>query len=406
MRRVAGGPLAILLVCLLVIAVAAALVGSSRPNDVDPSSRSAGNAGTLALFQWLSRLGLPVERMSGDFQPQRADVLVVSNPSTAFTPDDAAKVAAMVRAGGVVLLAVDRVSVRPAAELLSALSASPNPSSLLGESSQPAAYDAVPAVPVDPAGLVHRVPMQAGLDFDVEPGAAAPLLVHDGQTVAMAIPLGSGRAFVLGSPYPISNLGLRQKDSALFVLSLIDRARGGHVVFDEVHHGETGVSGARAALSGPVGLAGLLAALAIFLWLLLSGRRLGRALPAVDPARVPSATEYVDALGALIERTSQRGGIADRFAEELKQRVGAATAIDAHLDDEPFLVLLEGYDATAAAPVRTLLGRCRDLAAGRPSDAQLVALAREVDEVEAAFAVGGGLPHAVAGGARLASFRG
>jgi hypothetical protein len=392
MRGGRGGTLAVLLGALAVIATVAVLVGGSQPSDSDPSSRSAGDAGTLALYDWLARLGLPVERMSGDFDPSRADVLIVHSPTLAYTGDEARAVAGMVRSGGTLILSVDRPSVANAAELLGALAATPDPATLLGDSHQPAAFDAAPTAPIDPSGLVRAVPMQAGLGFDVQPQLGVPLLTYRGQTVGVAIPLGSGRAYVLGSPYPLSNVGLREKDSAPFLLALIDRARGGHVVFDEVHHGETSTSGAAAALSGPVGVAGGLAAAAIFLHLLLSGRRLGRALPGVDPARVPSATEYVDALGSLIERTSRRGGIADRFAEELKQRVGAATAIDPHLDDAAFLAILEGYDLAAAQPVRAALGRCRDLAAGRPGDAELVALARQVDEVESAFAVGAGGP--------------
>jgi hypothetical protein len=390
-RRPAGGPLAVLLGALLVLGVIAAVLAPHTPDDSDPSSRSAGDAGTLALYDWLARLGLPVERLTGDFDPSRADVLVVNEPTTAFSPDDARRVTDLLRSGGTVILAADRGSLPALPALLDALRTAPDAASLSAAATQPAAFDATPAAPLDAAGLVRAVPMRAGLAFTVSPESGATILHRDAQAVAVAVPVGSGRAFVLGSPYPLSNLGLREKDSALFLLSLIDRARGGHVLFDEVHHGETGTAGAAAALSGPVGLAGGLVALALFLFLLLNGRRLGRPVPAVDPARVPSATEYVEAMGALIGRTAQRGAVADRFAEELKQRVGAATAIDPHLDDAAFLAVLDGYDATAAARVRTALARCRDLAAGRPDDAQLVALARQVDAVEAHFAVGGGM---------------
>ncbi len=398
MRRVSAGPLAALLAALLVIGAVAALLSHSAPDDSDPSSRSTGNAGTLALYQWLSRLGLPVQRLSGDFDPSTADVLVVAEPSTAFTAQQAQQVVDMVRGGGEVVLATDRAAISNAGELLQALGAAPSQAALSGASPLPDAFDATPALPVDAAALVRRVPMRAGIEFDVPPAAAVPLLVHDDQVVGVTVPLGSGRAYVLGSPYPLSNLGLREGDSATFVLSLVERARGGRIAFDEFHHGESASGGAQAALTGPVGLAGLLAAAAVFLYLLLSGRRLGRPIPATDPARVPSATEYVDAMGRLIERTAQRGGVAERYAEELKRRVGAATAIDPRLDDDAFLALLDANDPAGAEPVRAALARCRELARARPSGAQLVALARQVDEVESRFAVG-----ATAG---LAEFRG
>jgi hypothetical protein len=384
------GPLGVLLVCVVVVGIAAALLGRSAPSDIDPSSRSAGDAGTLALFQWLGRLGMPVQRMSGDFDTGGADVLVVHDPLQPFTGAQADAAVDMVRGGGELILTVDRTSATAASTLLSRLGALPGQTGLFGSSSGgDTSRNASLTVPVDPAGLVHSVPVQPGVDFDVSP-QSAPLLTVDDRVVGVAIPIGSGRAYVLGSPYPLSNDGLRRGDSAQLVLALIDRARGGHVVFDEVHHGETGGGGATAALSGPVGLAGALVALLVVAYLGLSGRRLGRPLPAKDPARVPSATEYVSAMGALIEHASQRGGVADRYAEELKLRVGRATGIDAHLDDAAFLAALESYDPARAGTVRDALTRCRDLAAARPDEAQLVAAARQVDTAEAAFAVGAG----------------
>jgi len=388
--KAARGPLAVLMVCVLVVAVAAVALGRSAPSDVDPSSRSAGKLGTLALFDWLSRLGLPVSRMSGDFTTAGADVLVVHDPITPFTEQETDDALDMVRGGGELIVSVDALSASAASTLLSRLDALPSATGLFdqgGGSSTTTTENASPTVPVDPGGLVHTVPVQPGVEFDPSP-QTVPLLTVADHVVGIAVPVGSGRAYILGSPYPLSNDGLRRGDSAQLVLSLVDRARGGHVVFDEVHHGETSSGGATAALSGPVGIAGGLVALVLLAYLALNGRRLGRPLPARDPSRVPSATEYVGAMGALIERASQRGGVADRYAEELKQRVGRATGIDAHLDDAAFLGALESYDSVRAAAVRGVLARCRDLAASRPAEAQLVALARSVDEVEAGFAVG------------------
>jgi hypothetical protein len=375
--------------CLVILGAAVAVLARGGPSDADPSSRSGGAAGTLALYQWLAGLGLPVQRMSGDFTAAGADVLVVAQPTRAFTGPQAQAVLDLLQGGGELILSVDRVSAPAAGTLLERLGAFPSTAGLFGNaaSTDTTIVDAAVTVPVDPAGLVHSVPVRPGVEFDTSSGVA-PLLTAGDRAVGLAIPVGSGRAYVLGSPYPLGNEGLRRGDSAALLLALIDRARGGRVVFDEVHHGETGGGGASAALAGPVGLAGGLAALAVLVHLALSGRRLGRPLPSGDPARVPSAAEYVGAMGALIERASQRGAVAERYAEELKQRVGRATAVDAHLGDDEFLAALRRYDAARAAEVETALARCRELAAARPSETQLVALARQVDEVESRFAVG------------------
>ncbi|HEV7678087.1 MAG TPA: DUF4350 domain-containing protein [Candidatus Dormibacteraeota bacterium] len=392
MRGAVRGPLAVLLVCLVALGIAAVLLGRTPPSDTDPSSRSTGDAGTQALYEWLTRLGLQTQRMSGDFAPSTADVLVVAEPTVAFTAGDARATAQMVRGGGELILALDRTAGQAAASLLGALDVQPTIDSLLGRNRPIGLMHATPAAPIDPAGLVRSVPVQPGVEFDTSAGGPpVPLLVVGGRVVGLAIPVGQGLAYVIGSPYPLSNVGLRDGDSALLALSLIDRARGGRIAFDEVHHGETATGGASAVLAGPVGLAGGLAALAILAYLALSGRRLGRALPGSDPSRVPSATEYVEAMGALFERTPQRGGVAARYAEELKQRVGTAAGIDPHGDDDAFLGALDGFDPVRAVAVRAALARCRELAGGRPGDAQLVALARQVDEAEAGFAVGAGV---------------
>jgi hypothetical protein len=389
MRGAVRGPLAVLLVCLVVLGVAAVVFGRTPPSDTDPSSRSTGDAGTQVLYEWLTRLGLQTQRMSGDFTPSRADVLIVAEPTFAFTPGDARATADMVRGGGELILALDRTSGQAASSLLGSLGVQPTLDTLLGRNQPTEMLHATPAAPIDPAGLVNTVPLRPGIDFDTTPaGAPVPLLVAGSRVVGVAIPIGDGLAYVIGSPYPLSNLGLRDGDSALMALSLVDRARGGRIAFDEVHHGETSTGGAGAALAGPVGLAGGLAALVTLVYLGLSGRRLGRPMPGTDPARVPSATEYVDAMSALFERTPQRGGVADRYAAELKQRVGTAAGIDPRSDDADFLGRLDGFDPGRAVAVRAALLRCRELGPARPSDAQLVALAKQVDEAEAPFAVG------------------
>jgi len=82
-------------------------------------------------------------------------------------------------------------------------------------------------------------------------------------------------------PKPLSNDGLRHPDSSFLALSLLQRARGGRISFDEYHHGEgTETSGAGAIFDGPVGLATLLVGFVVLLAIALNGRRLGK--PAQD----------------------------------------------------------------------------------------------------------------------------
>jgi hypothetical protein len=169
----------------------------------------------------------------------------------------------------------------------------------------------------------------------------------------------------------------------------LERSRGGRIAFDEVHHGETQrATGAGAIFQGPLLASVGLGAATVLLFLALSGRRIGRAVPAEDPSRVPTAADFVAAVGQLFERSRRRGAVARRYAEELKERVGAGTGIDRRLDDGEFVSALRGFGEVEAEAVRDVLQRARQLEAGAPSDADLLALARRVDAVERRWTAG------------------
>lgn len=379
-RRPVVVPLLALLGALAVL-VTLALVTPSGGDDSDPSSRSAGRDGTLALYSWLGDggLGLQVRRLSGDFDLSATDVLVVDQPTAGFTGAQLGTLGGYLRGGGELILALDGPDVALAQPLLDRLAVEPlHPV---------AAGDAVPVQPIDPGGRVRHVAVGDGVGFDT-PSGSVPLLERDGRTVLVGTTVGSGRAYVLGSPYPLSNAGLepRRGDAFRMVLALLERSRGGRIVFDEVHHGEGASGGAAAVLSGPVGLAGLLAAVVLLAHLVVNGRRLGRPVPAGDAARVPSAREFVAAMARLYERSGRLGGVADRYAAELKERVGAAAGIEPSLDDDRFVDRLRGHGDGRADAVAAVLARARRLAASRPGDAALLALAREVDDLERAWA--------------------
>ncbi|HEV7467279.1 MAG TPA: DUF4350 domain-containing protein [Candidatus Dormibacteraeota bacterium] len=148
--RGALGPLLWLAGALAVI-VAVALISPTGGDDNDPSSRSAGRAGTLALYSWLGdgELGLAVHRVSGEFDLTGTDVLVVSQPTAAFTGPELDTLDRFVRDGGELIAAVDDLAL--AQPLLDRLHVAP---------ARPvAAGDAVPVQPIDPGGRIRRVPV-------------------------------------------------------------------------------------------------------------------------------------------------------------------------------------------------------------------------------------------------------
>jgi hypothetical protein len=375
---------AIALVALAMVGVIAVLSSTPVVDSTDPSSRSAGRGGTLALYTWLDRLGLPVHRVSGSFDLDGSDVLFTVQPGRAFSAGEQAALLDHLRGGGEAVLAVDPAGLSSAAGVLASVGVVPT-----GVTSDGTAF---PAPPVLTPDRVRRVPLGPATLTLRTTGDGAGTVLDDGRgrTVAVMQPVGAGRVYVIGSPQPLSNEGLQPRlgDSWGLVLTVLEHARGGRIAFDEVHHGETGASGATGAIAWPVWLGGVLAGLVGLGYLALSGRRLGRPVAAGEAGAVPSATALVGAVAQLMERSRLRGAVADRYAEELKQRLSLATGIDPGLDDDVFVERLRGFRAGVADEAAEVLRRARALAAGAPSEAALVALAGRVDALERSLVAG------------------
>jgi hypothetical protein len=346
----------------------------------------------------LGDLGLDVHRITGDFDLTTSDVVVMQEPIATLTDSDVQSLDAFMRGGGEVIVAVGAAGggdvVTP---FLDHLGVFP-----VGAVTGGSATGLAPVNPSVPVGSVDVGPV--AVDLGTRGGTA--LLGLDRSVVMREITTGSGRALVLGSDYPMSNEGLRVtrpddhgqlqptgSDASSLVLAMLGQARPQtgpplRVGFDEFHHGEGAHGGLGAIFYGPLGLAVVLAAGGVLALIAGSGRRLGRPIPAGDPARVPTAAQYVDAMAHLFARSAQRGAVADRFAQELKDRVGAAAGIDPHIDDAAFVAALSGYGAGRQDEVGGTLWRARTLAVGAPTEAQLMTLVQEIDGVEAHWAAG------------------
>ncbi|MHB8488499.1 MAG: DUF4350 domain-containing protein [Candidatus Dormibacteria bacterium] len=364
------------LIAALSILAVIAITTAIPPNDqLNPSSRSPGSLGTLALYTWFSNLGLDVNRLTGSFDLTGSDVVLCYDPTVALTNADVGAVMTFLRSGGDLVLVVTPGSLAAAAPLLRGLEINPSVSAGSGV--------ATVAQPFDSTDRVHSVPVGGGLTFS-DQAPLVPMLVEKNQVVAAVVSVGpAGRAYVLGDTAPLSNDGLRRGDSSFLALSLLQRARGGRISFDEYHHGEgAATSGAGAIFDGPIGLAALLTGLVVLLAIAVNGRRLGK--PAHDGGAVvvPSATAYVTAMGQLFARSRQRGPIAARYADELKRRIGGATGVDWHLDDTAFCAAISVTNPHSATGVTTLLAHARSLASGRPEESELLRLARDVDACE------------------------
>ncbi len=343
----------------------------------------AGKAGTLALYTWLGKLGFSVHRITGQFDASGTDVLFIVDPRTPISDGEADGVVAAVAHGADLVLALspagrgERVSVAD------------TPARRPRRGPRPPATPCPPS-PSTPAAGCTTCPWRLARSLQPAP-FLTPLLTQSGLLTAVAeqVTAGGGRAYVLASAVPLSNDGLRNADSAALVLSMLERARGGSVGFDEVHHGEASVSasGAMAVFESPLGLALLLGLAAVVAFLAISGRRLGRPLEGHDVALVPTTASYIDAMAGLYARSRDRGAVAARYADELRERLavgGFAPAGPA--GDAVFVDALRSARPELAGDVASVLQRARALAAARPDATALLTLARDVDDLERRWA--------------------
>ncbi len=380
MRRSLAGPA--LAVVAFILTLILLVLGTAPPNqNDDPSSRAAGKAGTLALYRWLGTLGFDVHRITGQFDTSGTDVLLIVDPRTPISDAEAARVMESLAHGADVVLAVSPESEAVAAALLHRLRVTLGPGRAAG--------DSVPAQPIDAGSRVHHVPMATGAAINPEP-YLTPLLAQSGELTAVAEQVsGAGRAYVLASSFPLSNDGLRDADSSTLVLSVLERARGGAIGFDEYHHGELSApaDGAAAIFESPLGLALLLGAVLVFVFLVINGRRLGHPMAGHDVALVPTTASYIDAMAGLYSRSRDRGAVAARYAEEVRQRLAlGAVAPEGPDGDAAFVATLRAARPELADDVASVLGRARTLAGARPDAAALLSLARDVDDLERRWA--------------------
>ncbi|MBJ7609400.1 MAG: DUF4350 domain-containing protein [Candidatus Dormibacteraeota bacterium] len=380
MRARGFGTYAVALIALAIALVFVVLSTAPPSQNDDPSSRAAGKAGTLALYNWLGNLGFNVHRVSGQFKASASDVLLIVDPRAPISDPDAEAVMESLAHGADVVLAVSTDHAIDAAPLLNRLR-------ITMDTLRPTAGDSTPVQPFDAADRVHHVPMAAGAAIEPAP-YLTPLLGQSGMVTAVAEQVANGgRAYVLASPFPLSNDGLRGGDSSAMVLAMLERARGGSVGFDEYHHGEMAVTadGAAAIFNSPLGLAMVLAVAAVIAFLALSGRRLGHPLPVGDASLVPTTATYVQAMAGLYSRSRDRGAVASRYANEVKQRLALGGAADP-ADDGSFVAAVGAIRPDLAADVELVLERARALATSSPDAAALLALARDVDDLERRWA--------------------
>ena len=355
----------IAVVTLVVLAITAS--GPSNGPTRSGSVFDDGPGGAGALRRYLAAMGANTTTLQGaSFTPGDANVVLIVGADEAITTADVDALKAFVRAGGTVVVAAELGLFE--GSLLSAFGMQIAGLALAGT------HPLTSAVFADPPARTFAIDRGAVL----APSGAVDVLATDGRgPIVASSRLGSGLFIAVGSMWPFLGAGLAEADNARMVLGLLRPALRGTIAFDEYHHGVHPSSDVLMLVNETwPGRALLFVAILTFLYLVLSGRRLGPPVPLVSrPSR--SSLDYIRGFAGLVRR-SGRGEIARRrLRADLRTGLARQMGLDPGMPFERVLSAVAAQDRERAARARAI-----DDALARPlRDDVLLRTVAEIDEV-------------------------
>jgi hypothetical protein len=364
-------PLVVAGVVLLALTIALTAFGV-RPDQEDQGLTASiydeGGGGAAALRRLIDALGVRTVSLEGDrFEPQIGDesVLFMLRPSEFVTVQDVVALRAYVDQGGTVVVAHDfEPFIEPLLEGLDIHFGSAAATQTFRLSG--ALFGAPPA---------HEIQSLAGRELRL--GVGWDPIGTDGQapTVAMRT-IGRGTVVVVGTSTPFLTESIANADNAHFAVALAAAAftANGVVAFDEYHHGVHPAPDILAVVERTwPGRAFLFAGVVIFVYLALTGRRLGPPLP-LDPRPPRSSLEYVRGFAGLVRRSGRQEIVRDRLRRELHQGLARSAGLDPATPFDRVIDQIRPISAARASEATALDARLR----GRLRDVELVRTVAQV----------------------------
>jgi hypothetical protein len=207
-----------------------------------------------------------------------------------------------------------------------------------------------------------------------------PLITTEQGDVLVGFAEENGYVYVGTSLAPFTNGSIREPDNPQLVLNLVRRVPAdGRILFDEYHHGFRDVPNTtRSVLDYWWGWATLYAMLITGLYVVLNGRRFGKAVPLPQDVQRRSSAEYAQSLGTLFRRAGKRAYIAQQYCDRFKRRLARPYGFVPPGDDKAFV----GEVARYAAPTDEQIAALQRVLAqfhNAPTDEQLAQAVRAAD---------------------------
>jgi hypothetical protein len=288
-----------------------------RPDSPEHSSTSDAANGTSALVLFAQAMGHPTIEIGGSFVlPPQDGVMFVFTPTSPYTADDAGRTADWVRSGGVLIYASE--------------TGDPELDRALGVSRIDAFVPSVAAVASTPvlAGVTEVAGGDFALPLEPAPDQVPILRTRGGSVLAYVDSIGAGKVVVFADPLVLCNGYLEKLDNGRLASNLLGiGGSSAPIAVDEYHHGFLlSDLSPQAWVLTPWGAALLWLLVAIFIGLLLRGRRFGPLLPR-PAAAAPADVEWAVALGELLRRSGARAVTLGLLATATERAVAARTGL-------------------------------------------------------------------------------
>jgi hypothetical protein len=299
-----------------------AYLGQPKQDSPEHNSNSDAANGTSAARLFAQAMGHPTSQIEGTFSPPQNGLMFVFTPTSPYTADDADQTASWVRQGGVLVYASEQ-----------------------GDSQLDRAFSVTRLSGFASSQTEFANPVLDGVTTVSGGNLAIPFLASSTQVPILrsnegAYPLGyiekvgSGTVVVLADPLVLCNGYLDKTDNGRLLSDLLGMAGAGSPVgFDEYHHGLIVSDLApQAWVTTPWGAAILWFLVAVFVGLLLRGRRFG---PVIQrPAEVARAdAEWAVAVGELLRRSGARALTLGMLATASERAVAVRTGLPAQPRD-------------------------------------------------------------------------
>jgi hypothetical protein len=292
-------------ICVVALLIGVLRLATERPALPVGSTYSSEPSGAQALFEWFGAVGVSATRLQeavvSDEAPPAS--LLVLQPESTIDPTARQAFDTVPDHGGMLIVAGDSF-----AWLLYARQ--------LGLTVDPMRAPTSPMSSMD-----GSLSLSVVARYRVGCADCVPLLMDsDGDRIAIRKPYLHGTLIALSTPEPLLNHSLRSDDTARWVYRNI-LAGAPAVAVDEAHHSYTPPSVAvpmtfdRLLLTSAPGRAVVYACALVFLFVLLTGRRLGPALSGRGPTETRRTMhEHVQMLANLYRRAGQFRVVRDAYA--------------------------------------------------------------------------------------------